>query len=121
MITIDLGSLHGMAGGFVNYAPGFGVPEMTALAADGTTVLETHDLSNEAPIATPGGNNAGAFRGIQRASADIRYLRIGGSFMAMHDITLDGGASGVPEPSTLPMLGAAALATVLLRRRIERG
>lgn len=116
LITIDLGALYSSAGGFVNYAPGLGTPFITALAADGTTVLETYDLSTAAPISTPGGVNAGAFRGIQRGSSDIRYLRFGGSFMAMHDITLD-SASGVPEPSTFSMLGVTALAIGIARRR----
>ncbi|MBL8173047.1 MAG: PEP-CTERM sorting domain-containing protein [Bryobacterales bacterium] len=120
-ITINLGGLYSVVGGFMNYAPELGTAVITALAADGITVLESYDLVSAAPISTPSSSNAGAFRGIQRGSADIRYLRFGGSAMAMHDITLDGGVSGVPEPSTLSMLGAAALATVLVRRRSARG
>ena len=54
---IDLGALYSTAGGFFNYAPGAfpgSDSTLTAIAADGTTVLETDDLVTSAPISTPG-------------------------------------------------------------------
>ena len=115
MITIDLGGLYSSVGGFMNYAPGYGTPVISALAGDGVTVLESYDLSSVAPIFTPAAVNGGAFRGISRSSADIAYFQFGGSFSAMHDITLD-DASAVPEPSTL-LLSVFALAGLGLLRR----
>ena len=115
-ITIDLGGSFSTVGGFMNYAPGFGTPTISAMAADGTTVLESWDLSVSAPIVTPGGFNEGAFRGIQRGSADIAFFRISDSFIVMHDITIDGGVPGVPEPTTFLLFGGG-LAALLLRRR----
>ena len=112
-ITIDLGGLQSAVGGFMNYDSSTAYsPTISALAADGT-VLESFDLTdpmNGAPISTGGALNGGAFRGIQRDSADIRFLQIGGSFLAMHDITL------VPEPSTLLLLGSGIAGLVSLGR-----
>lgn len=116
-ITIDLGGLFSAVGGFINYAPGYGTPTIAALAADGSTVLESWDLSVFGPIATPGGINAGAFRGIQRGSADIAFFRISDSFIVMYDITLDGNVPSVPEPTSFLLLGGGLAALVLRRRR----
>jgi hypothetical protein len=120
IITIDLGGLYFSAGGFMNYAPDYGTPVIAALAADGVTVLESYDLSLLAPIDTPGATDEGAFRGISRGSADIRYLQIGGSYTAMHDITLNGGTSGVPEPASVFLAGFALAGLACVRRRAVR-
>jgi hypothetical protein len=119
-IRIDLGGLHSSVGGFMNYAPGHGVPVIAALAADGSTVLESYDLSSAAPISTPGGVDAGAFRGIVRGSADIRYFQFSGSYSAIHDITLDGVASSVPEPATIFLSTFALAGLAFVRRRAGR-
>jgi hypothetical protein len=113
VITIDLGRLYSSVGGFMNYAPDHGSPVIAALAADGTTVLESYDLAASAPISTPEGGDAGAFRGISRTSADIRYFQFGGSFSVMHDITL---SSATPEPTTVLLAGFALAALGLIRR-----
>lgn len=88
-ITIKLPSLQSMVGGFLNYAPGHGTPRITALAADGVTVLESWDLSAAMPI-TVYYDNQGAYRGISRPSADIGYLQIQGAYIAIHSITVGG-------------------------------
>ncbi len=55
IITIDLGGLYSSVIGFMNYAPGSRTaPIIAVLAADGTTVLESYDLSVFAPISTLG-------------------------------------------------------------------
>ncbi len=114
LITIDLGGLYSQVGGFVNYEPGAGTPVIRAIAADGTTVLESWDLSASAPISTGAGSvDDGAFRGIDRGVAEIRYFQFGGSYMAMHDITL----GEVPEPSTAVLAAGAFALLGLLRRR----
>ena len=108
---IDLGGLYSSAGQFLNYAPGNTPPPMiAAIAADGTTILESYNLSVSAPVSTSGANS-GAFRGITRASSDIRFLRISGAFVVTHDITVAGAATAtVPEPSTLSLSGLALAA-----------
>jgi hypothetical protein len=115
MITIDLGGLFTSAGGFVNYSPTFGTALIEALGVDGTTVLESYDIAAVAPISTAFGQDAGAFRGISRPSADIAYLRFGGSYMAMHDITLEDNA--VPEPTSVLLIACGLAALGVLRRR----
>ena len=118
-ITFNLGGTFGLVGGFLNYAPGNGNDAtIEALAANGTTVLETYDLVTLAPISTPGGLNAGAFRGISRGTSDIAFLRLSGDFILTH--TLEVGASSVvPEPGTLALVGIALLGLALRRRRFN--
>jgi hypothetical protein len=119
--TISLGGLYSSVGGFVNYDPSAGGsssssstsetsasldPIITAIAADGVSVLGTYDLSILDPISTPGGNDAGAFVGIQDATNDIAYLELSNDYLAIHSITLGTTASqSVPEPSTFLLLG----------------
>jgi hypothetical protein len=125
-VTINLGAGYSSAGGFINYsesatAPtGPKDPTITALAADGTTVLESDDLATLAPISTPGGNNAGAFRGISLANNSIYYLQISGSFIVEHDISLTQMPSSpaVPEPSSFGLLASGvAFACYCFKRR----
>src|SRR5437763_2488837 len=55
-ITFDLGASYGLVGGFMNYAaphdPNGVNPTIEALAANGTTVLESDVLNSLAPIST---------------------------------------------------------------------
>lgn len=115
-MTIDLGGLYSSVGGFMNYAPDYGDATISAIAGDGTTILESYVISTLAPISTPSGSDDGAYRGIERLTADIAYFRIENSYLGMHNITLDGRSEAIPEPSTaLLVLSAAGL--LLLRRR----
>jgi hypothetical protein len=118
LFTIDLGGLFGAVGGFLNYAPGYGTPVITALAADGVTVLESYDLSVSAPISTPSGFDQGAFRGISRPTAEIAYLQFGGSYTALHDLTLVEGST-VPEPATTFLVLAGSALAFLGKRRLR--
>jgi len=117
-ITFDLGGLFGFVGGFMNYAPGTGTDaRITALAADDSTVISSFDLVTAAPINTPGGNNAGAFRGISSTTNDIRFLQLSGDFILTHTIET-GTVAATPEPSSwLLLLTIVAGAEVIRRRR----
>jgi hypothetical protein len=127
---INLGGLYSSVGGFMNYGvtPGgsgsdsvpTGDPTIIALAANGTTVLDTYDLVTLAPINTPGGTNAGVFVGIQDATNDIAYLELSDDYLAIHSITLGtASSSSAPEPSAFLLLGSG-LALLLTRRSLLR-
>jgi len=126
-ITIDLGASFGLVGGFMNYSTPHDVtgtnPTLEALAANGTTVLESDDLSAVAAISTPAGSNAGAFRGINRSQNDIRFLRLSGDFLVTHSIEIGQGVAGVPEPGTFGLIfgGLCLVFLARIRRSTSRG
>jgi hypothetical protein len=108
------GGLVSAVGGLINYAilssNGIGSnATIEALSASGT-VLESYNISSLAPISTPSQTNAGAFRGIQRSSADIAAFRLSNSFIVLDDLTFSPvtSSSAVPEPLTI--LGAVTAA-----------
>jgi len=104
----------------MNYAPGFGTPVIRALDAGGNE-LESYDLSVLAPISTPSGINEGAFRGIQRASADIRFFEIDGSFLLVNSLTTgDPGTTVIPVPASLPLMASGLVALFAWQRRRNR-
>ena len=134
--TINLGGLYSSVGGFINYdnpiaggsdsssdsisSLSVDDPMITAIGADGHTVLGTYDISVLDPISTPSGVNAGAFVGIQDATNDIAYLELSNDYTAIHSITVGTtGTSETPEPSSFLLLGSGlVLACVLRTRRV---
>jgi hypothetical protein len=108
-IQFDLGGAANFVGGFMNYAPGFGSPIISAIGADGTTVLESYDLSIDAPISTGvSAVNDGAFRGIERASNDIYFFRLAGGYLLTSNLEVGVGAQ-TPEPASFGLAGAGLL------------
>ena len=108
-------------GGFMNYAPlDPQLLDVTIAAIDTNgNVLESYILPLVAPIATPGGFNSGAFRGIRRRSADIAGFQVSNGYVVLDDLTF-GSSSPVPEPSTLVLLGGGIVGLVARhwRRRV---
>lgn len=119
-LTIDLGASYGSVGAFLNYSGVRPIARLIALDSN-LSLLESYNLVTDAPIVTPNGSNDGAFRGISRSSADIRYLCFESGFMVAHSITLGdvAVAAPVPEPVTWAMLitGFGLIGGVARRRR----
>jgi hypothetical protein len=111
-------------GGLINYATfagsGFSNVIMAALDANGG-VLESWDINKVAPISTPDGINQGAFLGIALPAADISYLTLSNSAVAITDLTF---TSTTPEPASFALVFAGILmlgaAGRLLPRRVRR-
>lgn len=86
MIFTFNSGLVNAAGGFINYVPGSGPVVISAHTCAGA-LLESYDITVAAPISTPGGVNAGAFRGITRPTADICQFRVSNQYVVLDDLT----------------------------------
>jgi len=98
-------------GAFMNYSPLYACT-ISVLGNSGQ-VLESYDLSTAAPISTPGGVNAGAFRGISRTAADIYGFRMNTGYPVADNLTF---SQAIPEPASALLIAAGAV-IVLLKRR----
>lgn len=100
-------------GGFMNHYPTSSDLIITALDSS-LNVLETYNITTQADIVTPGGVNAGAFRGIVRASADIAYFEVTGESPALDDLTFsDNGTAPPPSTESTPVPTMPIYALVL--------
>jgi len=111
-------------GGFMNYPRFAGLPLAIAAYNSSKTIIESYIVTDVADIVTPGGYNAGAFRGIQRATNDITYfVVVGGPGTALDNLTFGrvGSAAptaGIAEPGAIGLL-ALGLAGLAARRRLR--
>ncbi len=107
-------------GGFVNYSPSrFGDAVLRIFGA-GNTLLETFNLTTDAPVSTPLEVNGGAFRGFTRENADIFAFEVSGAFAVIDDLTISGISNTpatVPLPASMPLLASTVGGLALLRRR----
>ena len=115
-MTFELPSLVSSVSAFMNYLPGDSGATILALSA-GSTVLEQYSLDLTLPISTPSATDAGAWRGIQRSSADIKAFQILGNYAVVDTLTFGPAVPDAPEPSTTALLAGAMLLLARVGRR----
>ncbi|MEM9838575.1 MAG: hypothetical protein AAF830_05405 [Pseudomonadota bacterium] len=108
-------------GGLFNYAPPFtsnGEAIIRVLGEQGG-VLETWNLSLDAPIETPDGIDRGAFRGFERSRADIYALEISNAFIVVDNLvwSRDNADAPVPIPAAGWLFGLILSGLGFLRRQ----
>ncbi len=108
----------------INYAPTFyGTPVIAAYDGGGA-LIASYDLAALAPISTPGGLNAFAFRGIDGGGTAIKSFSLSGAYIiasaSREAPPVVGGT--VPEPSTWAMLivGFGFVGASMRNRRTAR-
>ena len=91
-------------------------PAMIEALGISGNILESYNIEALAPISTPGGLNAGAFRGISRAQGDIYGFRLSNRITVVDDLTF---VKAVPEPSIIGLFATGLFGLGFARRKVR--
>lgn len=116
IVTLTFANAVSMFGGGFNYAPNDGAPPVIAAFDEFDNLIASYDLSVDAPISTPFGQDLFAFRGIDGGGVGIKKFQFSGSYMVLAgEANVTGG---VPEPATWGlMIMGFGLAGAMVRSR----
>lgn len=89
-------------GGFMNHAPDQGADLIIYAYDANMNLLETYNVTSDAPIVTPGATNEGGFRGIERNASDIYFFEVYGYVQVLSTFTFTRGVA--PEPVAVPTM-----------------
>jgi hypothetical protein len=101
----------------LNYIPDFAGPVTLNAYDSSNNLLETFNIQLTAPISTPGGLNASAFRGIQLNNANIAYITVFGQGAVLDNLVFTRAVTAVPEPLSVVVFGGLLAAGGLAVRR----
>lgn len=108
-------------GGFLNYSPDPQTDVIISALDSSGNVLASYDLSQLAPISTPGALDAGAFRGISLPTTSITAFQISNAFAVLDDLTFSRTPTPVPEPSAFVLFASCVgVGSGFLRRRATK-
>lgn len=118
VVSLTFTTLLSHIGAFMNYEPNPSATPLLRAYNAMDELIASFALNVQAPISTPGVNDAALFRGIEYAGG-IRRLELSGSNLAATDFVVREAAVAVPEPHTVALLLLAAL-PLWLRARVRR-
>ena len=94
-MTFAFSTPQSAVGGFMNYAtPGYGIPTI-AVYDSGHNLIESYNPT----FLTGGGTDSGEFLGFQEDTADISYFTLGGAYIGVTDLTIEGASPPPPNPA----------------------
>jgi hypothetical protein len=110
-MTFEFASPVMGVGGFLNYAPGYGTPDISVYD-DTYKLIESFTLT----FSTGGGLNSGMFYGFLESSNQIKYFTLTDAYIGITDLMVTDSAP-VPEPAPMFLLATGLTGIFAVRRR----
>jgi hypothetical protein len=116
VISLTFTTLLSHIGAFMNYEPNASATPLLRAYNAMDELIASFALDAQAPISTPGVQDAALFRGIEYAGG-IRRLELSGSNLAATDFVVREAVVAVPEPRAVALVFLAVLPLLARGRR----